>query len=112
MPETPPRAVTISEIAAQAGVSVPAVSRVLNRRSDVAPRTRERVEHLLRQHGYRRRGPRADDRARLIDGQEVMIFCAQTCCRSPHPGSTSTRAGRRRQRADGSWRTVRSRASA
>ena len=67
MPETPPRAVTISEIAAQAGVSMPTVSRVLNRRSDVAPRTRERVEQLLREHGYQRRGPRADDRAWLID---------------------------------------------
>jgi LacI family transcriptional regulator len=67
MPETPPRAVTISEIAAQAGVSMPTVSRVLNRRSDVAPRTRERVEQLLREHGYQRRGPRPDDRAWLID---------------------------------------------
>ena len=67
MPETPPRAVTISEIAAQAGVSMPTVSRVLNRRSDVAPQTRERVEQLLREHGYQRRGPRADDRAWLID---------------------------------------------
>ena len=67
MPQTPPRAVTISEIAAQAGVSMPTVSRVLNRRSDVAPRTRERVEQLLREHGYQRRGPRADDRAWLID---------------------------------------------
>lgn len=67
MPEPPPRAVTISEIAAQAGVSMPTVSRVLNRRSDVAPRTRERVEQLLREHGYQRRGPRADDRAWLID---------------------------------------------
>ncbi|MDP9466028.1 MAG: LacI family DNA-binding transcriptional regulator [Actinomycetota bacterium] len=67
MPETPPRAVTISEIAAQAGVSMPTVSRVLNRRSDVAPHTRERVEQLLREHGYQRRGPRADDRAWLID---------------------------------------------
>lgn len=67
MPETPQRAVTISEIAAQAGVSLPTVSRVLNRRSDVAPRTRERVEQLLLEHGYQRRGPRADDRAWLID---------------------------------------------
>ena len=67
MPETPPRAVTISEIAAQAGVSMPTVSRVLNRRSDVAPRTRERVEALLREHGYQRRGPREHDRAWLID---------------------------------------------
>ena len=63
MPDAP-RAVTISDIAAQAGVSLPTVSRVLNRRSDVAPQTRERVEQLLRQHGYQRRGAaRAEERA-------------------------------------------------
>jgi LacI family transcriptional regulator len=56
------RGVTISAIAAEAGVSVPTVSRVLNGRSDVAPGTRARVEELLREHGYRkpaRRGTRA-----------------------------------------------------
>ena len=67
MPDTPPRAITISEIAARAGVSTPTVSRVLNKRSDVAPQTRERVEQLLREHGYQRRGPRAGERAWLID---------------------------------------------
>jgi LacI family transcriptional regulator len=62
-----PKAVTISEIAARAGVSTPTVSRVLNRRSDVAPQTRERVEQLLREHGYRRRGEGSGERAGLID---------------------------------------------
>lgn len=66
MPDTQPRAVTIATIAAEAGVSVPTVSRVLNGRSDVAPRTRQRVEQLLREHGYRRRAP-APKRAGLID---------------------------------------------
>lgn len=47
--------VTITEIARQAGVSVPTVSRVVNGRSDVSPQTRARVEDLLRRHGYRRR---------------------------------------------------------
>jgi LacI family transcriptional regulator len=47
--------VTISAIAHAAGVSVPTVSRVLNGRADVAPQTRELVEELLKQHGYRRR---------------------------------------------------------
>ena len=61
------RAVTIAAIAAEAGVSVPTVSRVLNGRSDVAPRTRERVEQLLRDHGYQRRGGRTQARARLVD---------------------------------------------
>ena len=48
------RGVTITEIAREAGVSVPTVSRVVNGRGDVAAATRDRVEALLRQHGYRR----------------------------------------------------------
>ena len=67
MTETRPQPVTISDIAAKAGVSVPTVSRVLNGRSDVAPQTRQRVEHLLREHGYQRRGSRPAERAWLID---------------------------------------------
>ncbi|MGX5715904.1 LacI family DNA-binding transcriptional regulator [Arthrobacter sp. MAHUQ-56] len=67
MHETQRPAVTISAIAAEAGVSVPTVSRVLNGRSDVSPRTRERVEALLRDHGYRRRGARPSVRSGLID---------------------------------------------
>jgi LacI family transcriptional regulator len=61
------RRVTITAIAQEAGVSVPTVSRVLNGRSDVAPDTRERVEELLRHHGYRRRGSRSVRRAGLLD---------------------------------------------
>lgn len=59
--------VTITEIARQAGVSVPTVSRVVNGRSDVSPGTRARIEELLRFHGYQRKtvAPRA--RAALID---------------------------------------------
>jgi LacI family transcriptional regulator len=59
--------VTIMTIAREAGVSVPTVSRVLNGRADVSPGTRERVERLLRQHGYRRRGARQPGRAGLVD---------------------------------------------
>jgi len=46
---------TLAEIARQAGVSAPTVSKVLNGRAHVAPATRERVELLLRDHGYRRK---------------------------------------------------------
>jgi LacI family transcriptional regulator len=46
--------ITVAAIAREAGVSVPTVSRVLNGRADVAPRTRRRVEELLDRHGYRR----------------------------------------------------------
>lgn len=59
--------VTITAIAREAGVSVPTVSRVVNGRADVAPETRQRVEDLLRQHGYQRRSGRNRDRADLID---------------------------------------------
>ncbi|MFE2427256.1 LacI family DNA-binding transcriptional regulator [Streptomyces sp. NPDC059373] len=61
------RKVTITAIAAAAGVSVPTVSRVVNGRSDVAPETRAKVEDLLRQHGYRRRTTTPGDRAALLD---------------------------------------------
>jgi LacI family transcriptional regulator len=62
------RRVTISAIAHAAGVSVPTVSRVLNGRADVAPQTRELVENLLKQHGYRRRASRQPaGRAGLVD---------------------------------------------
>jgi LacI family xylobiose transport system transcriptional regulator len=47
---------TVATIARLAGVSAPTVSRVLNGRSDVAADTRQRVEQLLREHGYRRPG--------------------------------------------------------
>src|ERR1700712_5171353 len=49
------RRVTIADIADAAGVSVPTVSKVVNGRSDVAPETRQRVERMLREHGYKRR---------------------------------------------------------
>ncbi|MEU4191034.1 LacI family DNA-binding transcriptional regulator [Kribbella sp. NPDC026611] len=47
---------TIAKIAEQAGVSVPTVSKVLNGRADVAESTRARIEELIQEHGYRRRG--------------------------------------------------------
>jgi LacI family xylobiose transport system transcriptional regulator len=46
--------VTVATIARLAGVSPPTVSKVLNGRSGIAVDTRERVEALLREHGYRR----------------------------------------------------------
>src|SRR3954452_12771017 len=58
--------VTISDIADAAGVSVPTVSKVVNGRADVAPTTRARVERLLVEHGYPRRG-RPQEPAQLLD---------------------------------------------
>jgi DNA-binding LacI/PurR family transcriptional regulator len=43
---------TLTSIAAEAGLSVSTVSKVLNGRTDVAPATRERIGLLLRRYGY------------------------------------------------------------
>jgi LacI family transcriptional regulator len=52
LPKALTRKLTIAEIAAQAGVSIPTVSRVLNGRPDVAPATRVRIEQIIRESGY------------------------------------------------------------
>jgi DNA-binding LacI/PurR family transcriptional regulator len=48
---------TVAGIARLAGVSAPTVSKVLNGRSGVALATRQRVEEVLRERGYRRPEP-------------------------------------------------------
>ncbi|MDX2968388.1 LacI family DNA-binding transcriptional regulator [Kribbella solani] len=69
---------TIAKIAEQAGVSVPTVSKVLNGRSDVAEATRARIESLIQEHGYRRRGagtpasPMIDLVFNLLGGEWAM----------------------------------------
>jgi LacI family transcriptional regulator len=57
---------TLAAIAAEAGVSLPTVSKVVNGRPDVAPATRARVERLLDEHNYGR-GTRRTRRSGLID---------------------------------------------
>ena len=54
--------VTLAEIAAEAGVSLATMSKVLNGRADVAPATRVRLEEHLSRHGYTRRSssPRSE----------------------------------------------------
>jgi DNA-binding LacI/PurR family transcriptional regulator len=52
MTVTGSRTATLSAIAVEAGVSVSAVSKVLNGGTDVAANTRARIARLLRQHGY------------------------------------------------------------
>ncbi|HEU5005548.1 MAG TPA: LacI family DNA-binding transcriptional regulator [Jatrophihabitantaceae bacterium] len=58
--------VRIADIARAAGVSVPTVSKVLNGRAEVAAETRDRVQALLDEHNYQRRGA-GIARAGLID---------------------------------------------
>ncbi|MFY1672848.1 LacI family DNA-binding transcriptional regulator [Plantactinospora sp. WMMB334] len=48
------RVLTVAKIARLAGVSAPTVSRVINGQTGVALETRQRVETILREHGYRR----------------------------------------------------------
>ena len=58
---------TLAAIAAEAGVSLPTVSKVVNGRPDVAPDTRARVERLLGEREYQRPGQRRGRRAGLVD---------------------------------------------
>jgi LacI family transcriptional regulator len=63
---------TLAVIAAEAGVSLPTVSKVVNGRSDVAADTRARVERLLDEYQYTRAGrqrqrARRQRRSGLID---------------------------------------------
>jgi LacI family transcriptional regulator len=58
---------TLATIAAEAGVSLPTVSKVVNGRPDVAPGTRARVERLLDEHQYIRVGPRRRRHSGLVD---------------------------------------------
>jgi LacI family transcriptional regulator, galactose operon repressor len=58
---------TLATVAAEAGVSLPTVSKVVNGRPDVAPETRARVERLLGELKYQRPGARRGRRAGLID---------------------------------------------
>jgi LacI family transcriptional regulator len=61
------RKTTLATIAAEAGVSLPTVSKVVNGRPDVAPDTRARVEQLLDRYHYSRSGLRKSRRFGLID---------------------------------------------
>jgi len=67
MSEASPARVTLADVARAAGVSSPTVSKVINGRADVAPGTREHIEQLLRDTGYRRRTPARNGRADLLD---------------------------------------------
>ena len=64
-PKAPADRVTMADIAAAAGVSVPTVSKVLHGHSDVAAKTRSKVEALLADFNYA--APRRGGRPCLID---------------------------------------------
>jgi LacI family transcriptional regulator, xylobiose transport system transcriptional regulator len=72
---------TLAEIARRAGVSAPTVSKVLNGRAHVAPATRDKVEELLRDHGYRRRRgaarPRRSDLLELVFHELISLWATE-----------------------------------
>ena len=61
------RRATISEIAREAGVSVPTVSKVLNGHAHVAAETRARVEEIIAKRDYARRPAKRRQKAGLVD---------------------------------------------
>jgi len=68
---------TIAQIAQIAGVSMATVSKVVNGRADVARPTRERVEHIIEEHGFvssraARAIPKANGKAKA--GQVDLIL--------------------------------------
>ena len=77
---------TIADVARAAGVSTATVSRALNHRSDVSTETREHVERVAAQlgyrgrHGHRRRSRRATRHitllAHAIDNEYVGTICS------------------------------------
>lgn len=59
----------LTSIAEEAGVSLSTVSKVLHRRRDVGPKTRDRIEQLLAHHGYIRPWDRD-----VLSRQIVAVF--------------------------------------
>jgi LacI family transcriptional regulator, xylobiose transport system transcriptional regulator len=58
---------TLAQISDAAGVSLSTISKVLNGRADVSAATRSRVEAMLAEHGYLRRGSGTGTNTRLIE---------------------------------------------
>mgnify|MGYP005812489477 CR=1 FL=1 len=71
--------VTIDQIARLASVSKATVSRVLNEKGDVAPQTRERVEALITQLGYRPQAVATD----LARGRSNLVGLVMPSLSSP-----------------------------
>ncbi|WP_433789425.1 LacI family DNA-binding transcriptional regulator [Actinoplanes sp. CA-252034] len=67
---------TMAEIAQAVGVSSATVSKVWNGRADVSDHTRQRVEEMLRLHGYRGRRQWRSEPAGTIDVIFSEIDCA------------------------------------
>jgi DNA-binding LacI/PurR family transcriptional regulator len=79
--------VTMKEIAEEAGVSMQTVSRVVNNRPDVAPKTRQRVKDIIASHDYR---PSSIARG-LTKGRSYLLGVITAGIR--HFGPSSTLSG-------------------
>lgn len=97
------RRVTLEAIAAEAGVSLSTISKVLNGRPDVAASTRALVERQLAEHGYHRRRQSTTSPPLLelvvheLDAGYLMeiIRGVQTVARDNHLGLVLTESGTR-----------------
>jgi LacI family transcriptional regulator len=104
---------TLSEIAAAAGMSVPTVSKVVNGRPDVSVETRQRIETLLREHGYQVRRSGSRGKVGLIDlvfvdlgspwAMEILAGVEEVTHRAGTGVVVSAVHGRHRTRPDRRW---------
>jgi len=104
---------TLSEIAAAAGMSVPTVSKVVNGRPDVSVETRQRIEVLLREHGYQVRRSGNRGKVGLIDlvfvdlgspwAMEILAGVEEVTHRAGMGVVVSAVHGRHRTRPDRRW---------
>ena len=65
---SPPRAPNIRDVAREAGVSYQTVSRVLNDSPNLRPETRERVQRVIEELGYR-----PNQAARVATSTPIML---------------------------------------
>jgi len=103
----------MSEIAAAAGVSVPTVSKVVNGRPDVAPRTRQAIEELLAERGYSSNRVKPQTKVGLIDlvfvdlgspwAMAILAGVEEVAYRAGTGVVVSAVHGRHRTRPDDRW---------
>jgi LacI family transcriptional regulator len=88
---------TIKQVAAEAGVSIQTVSRVINSRPDVAAETRERVQQVIERLAYQ-----PSEVARSLIGQRTRTI-GVVASGLEYFGPSSTLAGIEREAAETGW---------
>ncbi|TKA08891.1 LacI family DNA-binding transcriptional regulator [Actinacidiphila oryziradicis] len=69
---------TLAQVAFEAGVSVPTVSKVLNGREDVAAQTRQHVDRVLQRMGYRHRRPTLSSKKRQSLTVDLVVHSLES----------------------------------